>query len=255
MDIVYESKYHQLEEDNWWFVARRDIVYKLFRACNLPKDKAILEIGCSGGPLIKQMNEDGYKQVYGIDISAKAIELAKARGIRNVEVMDGTSPAFAPATFDLIIASDVLEHIEQAQEALQNWHTLLKPGGRIIIFVPAFPFLWSGHDVVNHHFRRYTEKGLIADMQKSAFTIQRSGYWNSILFVPTWLVRMFQKLKTVDGEKINKKGQLLELPAIFNRLLIGMLKLENKYVMRFKSPAGVSVFVIAEKNAILGRLH
>ncbi|MDO1446018.1 class I SAM-dependent methyltransferase [Rhodocytophaga aerolata] len=249
MDVIYEKQYHQLEEDNWWFVARRDIVYHLFRELKLGKDKTILEIGCSGGPLMKELIANGYSQVYGMDISEKGISLAKSRGLNNVFVMDGTNPDFAPQSFDVIIASDVLEHIKDTKTALKNWYTLLKPGGQVIVFVPAFNFLWSQHDVINHHFQRYTEKKLIDDLKAAGFVIRRSSYWNIALFVPTYLFRLFQKIfGSVDGKTTEGKGQLVKMPHLLNQLLVQYIKLENKYLTYYKSPFGVSVFAIAYRG-------
>ena len=248
MDIAYEKEYHQLEENNWWFVARRHMVYYLFNKCKIDKNKSILEIGCSGGPLMKKLEKDGYKNIYGIDISTKAIELAQMRGVKNVAVMDGTNPTFEPQSFDLIIASDVLEHIEDASNALKNWYNILKPGGKIIVFVPAFNFLWSSHDIVNHHFSRYSEKELINILKQANFYINRSSYWNVMLFFPTFFVRMWQRVTNKPSAMHEKKGQLVKLPDAVNQLLIKWLKIENRYLKHLKSIIGVSVFAIAERK-------
>src|SRR5687767_2356200 len=131
MDLTYEAKYHQLEEQHWWFASRRDAVYDLIAGLKLPASAAILEIGCSGGPLLQRLRAAGYTDLTGIDVSAPAIELAVARGVSNVSVMDGAALEFVTARFDVVIASDVLEHIEDETKALNEWTRVLKPGGQL----------------------------------------------------------------------------------------------------------------------------
>ena len=109
MKKLYEIKYHLLEEKHWWFKGRRDIIFRLIK--NLNKKSKILEIGCSGGPLLKFLNKHGFNNTFGIDISKDAILYCKKKGLENVFFMDGTKTKFKNNFFDLIISSDSLEHI------------------------------------------------------------------------------------------------------------------------------------------------
>jgi len=129
----------------------------------------ILDIGCGGGPLLLELIKKGLINIYGIDISTNAISKCKERGLDNVLVMDGNSPDFEKATFDIIIASDSLEHLENDVQALDNWNKILQTDGQLIVFVPAFNFLWSGHDAVNHHYRGYTSGKLKAKITETFF--------------------------------------------------------------------------------------
>ncbi|MEJ7662138.1 MAG: methyltransferase domain-containing protein [Hymenobacter sp.] len=133
---------------------------------------------------MQRLRAQGYADVTGIDVSAPAIELAQARGVPHVAVMDGANLEFADARFDLVIASDVLEHIEEEGRALREWTRVLRPGGQLLVFVPAHAYLWSEHDVVNHHFRRYSRAGLLAAMRGAGLRPQRSSFWNTALFFP-----------------------------------------------------------------------
>jgi len=155
MDLSYEATYHQLEEKHWWFASRRDAMFDLIRALRLPTTAAILKIGCLGGPLLQLLRAAGYTDITGIDVSTAAIELAQARGVPAVTVIDGAALAFGSGRFDLVIASDVLEHIENEFQALQEWVRVLRPGGQLLVFVSANAYLWSRHEVVSHHFRHY----------------------------------------------------------------------------------------------------
>lgn len=248
MQVQYEALYHQLEENHWWFRGRRASVFDQLRQLNLPRTAAILEIGCSGGPLQQQLRAAGYQHLTGIDISAAAIALAHQRLIPNVSVMDGTRLTFPDACFDVVVASDVLEHIEDEQQALREWHRVLRPGGQLLVYVPAWSQLWSEHDVVNHHFRRYTAVSLRRALAASELQIVRTSYWNFALFFPTLLVRQLQRLRGPDRAKASPRtGDLVALPASVNRSLTWLLRAENHLLRYLNLPVGVSVFALARK--------
>jgi SAM-dependent methyltransferase len=241
---TYEAKYHLQEERNWWFEARRDLVIKLLQ--HTDHNSKILEIGCSGGPFIRTLNAHGYRDVYGIDISKDAVDLCRTRGMRNIAVMDATRLGFKDGEFDAVIASDVLEHIQDEDLALSECNRILKPAGKLIVFVPAFEFLWSKHDEANHHYRRYSKFRLVRGLADANFEVSRSSYWNLFLFFPACLVRLLQRIQW----RQNRKGdQLFELNSLLNELLIRLLKAENAILSLINFPVGVSVFAIAGKRA------
>ena len=246
MDVEYEKKYHRLEEDHWWFRGRRDILLQLVDKLNIKTDAAVLEIGCSGGALMAQLKKKGFTDIKGIDTSQVAVELAGERGIENVWVMDGARLNFNDNSFELLIASDVLEHIKDHEAALREWYRVLKPGGRLIIFVPAFQFLWSAHDVANHHFRRYNMKTLTRLVQDAGFTIQRRSFWNAGLFPVTLLVRFIQNKfyrRSKPADNLKAVNQTL------NKALFNLLKTENRLLKQINFPLGVSLFVVCSKEA------
>ena len=252
MDLTYEAKYHQLEERHWWFAGRRDAVYDLIQRIQLPATAAILEIGCSGGPLMQRLRAAGYTDLTGIDVSAPAIELAQARGVPNVSVMDGAALEFADTRFDLVIASDVLEHIENEAKALSEWTRVLKPGGQMLVFVPAHSYLWSEHDVVNHHFRRYSRAGLVAALIRAGLRPSRSSFWNAAMYFPTAALRLGRRL--VSGPVSSEKkpgatGDLHHFAGPANAALLGWVKAENRLLRHVDLPLGVSVFALAQKPA------
>ena len=242
MDASFELKYHRLEDHHPWFVARREILHDLLKV--VPRDGAILDVGCASGVLLQEIEQKGYSNLSGLDISPQAVELSKERGLKNIYLMDGADPKFPPDTFDCIIASDIFEHIDQEKTTINNWKKILKENGIIICFVPAFNFLWSRHDRANHHFRRYTRARLARLFNASGLTVIRSSYWNFFLFFPTAIIRFIQRLfpEKKDGDN---------LPVIKNGLarwaMIFLPHLE-KYLLRYINfPVGVSTFVIAKK--------
>jgi ubiquinone/menaquinone biosynthesis C-methylase UbiE len=245
MDARYEAKYHTLEEQHWWFRGRRHMVYSLIEQLNLPASAAILEVGCSAGPLLLQLQQAGFTNLTGIDISETAIALGQKRGLQSISVMDGAKLAFPDAAFDLIIASDVLEHIADDAKAMQEWARVLKPGGRLIVFVPAFQHLCSSHDVFNHHFRRYTKEQLKSIVTGAGLQVKRNSYWNFSLYFPTWLVRKLQNNLTLKSTLPD--DDLQQMPTIVNSILTNLVKLENTVLSKVNYPVGVSVFVVADK--------
>jgi len=244
MDNSYELKYHKIEEEYWWFTARREAIINLIR--KLDRNSKILDVGCSGGALIKQLNEEGFKQVYGVDISKKAINLCGKKGLNKVFMRDATKTGFKKNEFDIIIASDVLEHIKRGKSALNEWKRILGKGGRLLIFVPAFSFLWSEHDEINLHYKRYSKKQLIKLLKENGFEIKRASYWNFILFFPTAIIRLYQRFFRKKSQKI-KKDQMYNVSPFINNFFKNMLKFENNLLKKINFPIGVSVFCIATK--------
>jgi len=244
MERAFESKYHSLEERYWWFVARRDMIAKLLSEED--RHARILEIGCSGGALIKSLREQGCTGIIGIDISERAIDVCRQRGLNNVRVMDAAVLDFADETFDIVIASDILEHMEDDGAALEEWKRVLRRGGRLIAFVPAFHFLWSRHDEVNHHFRRYSRSQLKDVLLSAGFTLKRVSFWNCIFFFPAAIVRIGQRVFGRQGSE--SSDQLHDLNPAVNGLLASIVKSENRIIEAANLPFGVSLFADATKQ-------
>lgn len=246
MDKEYESLYHTEEDHNWWFVARRDMLLKFMDKYSIAKEAKILDIGCAGGTFMAILKDKGYSNLYALDYSPEAIELTKQKGISNAYVMDGHKPEFEQNSFDLIISSDSLEHLEHDETALKNWYEVLKPGGIGFVLVPAYNFLWTQHDDINYHFRRYTKKGLALKALKAGFEIVFKGYNYVLLFIPTAIVRVLMKLKK-PKKKEEADGQILLLPEWINKLLTVVQKIENTLSKYISFPFGVSAFVVIRK--------
>lgn len=243
MEIEYEKKYHEVEADNWWFVSRRKYLLDLLR--DAPKDSLVLDIGCSSGIFLKDLERLGFKKenLFGIDISEKAIANCKTNGIQNAFVMDAQNIHLAEK-FDIIVASDCLEHLQDDSVALKNWYELMKTGGMLYVFVPAFPSLWSQHDEVNMHYRRYTNKELKDKLIREHFTIMKSSYWNFFLFLPLYV---FRKIDAVWSRNKEKKGQVID-GKIANTVLLKLLLFENWLLKYINFPFGVSTFCIVKKE-------
>ena len=246
MQKAYEAQYHRLEESHWWFQGRRRIVRALVLRANPDRDCRILEIGCSGGPTIQQLLADGYRHITGIDISAEGIELCHRQGLADTHVMDAQKIAFGDGEFDVITASDVLEHLADAPGALREWRRLLKPGGVLIVFVPAFQFLWTEHDELNRHFQRFTRPRLCRLLVEAGFAVERSSYWDCAIFIPVVLVRTFRRVFRIKLG--SSAGDMFMPPPLVNRALLDLLRCENWLMKRgVNFPFGVSVMAVARK--------
>lgn len=244
MEQDYELEYHKLENNNWWFRARRDIIFRLINKYD--KNCKILDIGCASGETIVFLKKNGFSNIYGIDKSINAIKTCKRKGIKNLFLMDATNIKLNHK-FDLIIASDVLEHIKNNNDALISWHNIIKKDGKLILFVPAFSFLWSKRDKINQHYLRYSKEKLFNDLENNGFEVKRISYWNFISLFPLILMIFLCKLITL----INKKEYKIkyEVNKINNDLLYNIMRFENYIVSKgINIPIGVSIFAISIKK-------
>lgn len=243
MKEEFEKKYHDVETKHWWFKSRRKYLLDLLQ--NSPKDSKILDIGCSSGIFLKDLETLGFTSanLFGIDISEKAVDNCKENGLENVYVMDAQNITLKEK-FDIIIASDCLEHLEDDKKALENWDNLLKIGGKMYVFVPAFQALWSYHDVVNMHYRRYTKSELKSKLLAQNLEIIKASYWNFFLFLPVYIFRTIS-----SGLQKNKTGEsdIAIGNTLVNKILLELIIFENKLLKFINFPFGVSTFCIVKK--------
>ena len=244
MDEDFELKHFKLDTTYWWFDARKHITFDLIRKTSGDIYSKILDVGCGGGILIKFLKENGFKDIYGIDISNKAIKICKKRGIKNVFIGDCTKMRFDKNMFDIIIAGDILEHIKNEDIALNEFNRVLKKNGKLIVFVPAFNFLWSQHDELCHHYRRYSKYTLMNALKKANFKVERISFWNFMLFFPISLLKLSQHLLK---NKNQNKNQMYKTNRLVNNFLPYLLGLENWILRRVNFPFGLSLFAVARK--------
>lgn len=182
-----------VQQRHWWYAARREILFALIKKMKLPHAPAILEIGCGTGANLQILSQHGALSAMEYDETAKRI--ANELGI--CRVLAGCLPNSVPyedASFDLICLLDVLEHIEDDQAALARVLRLLKPGGLLLVTVPAYQWLWSEHDVAHGHYRRYTTRDLRQKAIDASFNVEYATYFNTLLFPIVVSVRMIGKL-------------------------------------------------------------
>jgi SAM-dependent methyltransferase len=239
--IVYE-RMAELDERHWWYRARRDILAELIgRKIVLPDDARILEIGCGTGHNLEMLRRFG--RVDGIEIDPQARQIASKRLGR--AVLDAPLPLLTgveDSAYDLIAILDVLEHVEEDREALASISRKLRPGGHVLITVPAFPWMWSAHDEVNHHKRRYTRATLAKVVAEAGLKLEMMSWFNSILFPLAATARL-------AGRLIGKEDSDDKLPpAPVNRLFEALFGLERYAIGRLPFPPGVSLVAIVSAS-------
>jgi SAM-dependent methyltransferase len=251
MQTEWYDVHAELEENHWWFTARRSIVRTLLRH-ELERDPAlvpplrILDIGCGAGGTVRDLAEFG--TVQGIDPSPVAVAYARSKG--DGEVRIGALPSDLPfephERFDVITLLDVLEHVDRDVEALVNIRGLLGHSGRLIITVPAYQFLWSGHDVINEHKRRYSRAELESKLGRAGFRISTLSYYNTILFLPVALVRLAQR--AAQGDRAPSSSAVGRVPRPVNRLLHHLFAAERHVLTHASLPFGVSLIAVARPD-------
>ena len=234
----------RVEDHHWWFRGRRAVIRSVLRQrLGAGSARRILDVGCGTGSMLPLLREFG--SVEGLDGSAAALAYARARLGDGVRLHQGQLPgALPPGPFDVVTAFDVLEHLPQPVETLREVRAALAPGGRVVLAVPAFGFLWSHHDVVHHHLRRYTLPTLRAHVEAAGLRLTWHSYFNSVLFAPVAAVRVAQRLLPTRGGPATSH---LELgPRWLNATLEALFSAEARVLPRVRLPFGVSLFAIAE---------
>lgn len=242
---TYEEMYIN-EDDYWWFVGTRNIIFtQIGKFIGNKNNLTILDIGCGTGIVIKRLEE--YGNVFGIDISSEAISFCRKRGIKNIIKADTTNLPFNDNTFDLITVLDVLEHIKHEGVAISEIYRVLKKNGKAIVTVPAFNFLWSDHDIALHHFRRYNIRNIKYKFLKNNFIVLNASYYNMILFPFIVIIRSLKKIFKKSKKYKEKRTDILHLPRIINQVLIFLLNIEAIILRKVTFPVGVSIFLFLQK--------
>ncbi|MGZ8997215.1 MAG: class I SAM-dependent methyltransferase [Allosphingosinicella sp.] len=239
--IVYD-RMAELDGRHWWYRARREILADLIgRRIALPENARILEIGCGTGHNLEMLARFG--RVDGIEIDEAARSIATSR--LGHKVMDSPLPELPgveDGAYDLVAILDVLEHVEQDREALASIARKLRPGGKLLITVPAFPWMWSAHDEVNHHKRRYTRATLTRVIAASGLKLEMMSWFNSLLFPLAAAARLAGRL-TGKQDSDDKMP-----PAPVNALFETLFGLERYAIGRVPFPPGVSLVAIASAS-------
>ena len=239
MERVVYQQMAELDDRHWWYRARRRILAELIRReAQLPSNARILELGCGTGHNLAMLS--GFGHVDGLELDDEARTLSEKRLGR--KVMRSPLPELSEvkdADYDLIGAFDVIEHIDDDDDALAAIAAKLKPGGKFMMTVPAHPWMWTAHDVANHHKRRYSKRSLKALVEGSPMRLDRIGYFNSLLFPIAVAERAVSKLRGKDD------GDVSLPPAPLNAALEAVFAAERYLVGRLPLPPGLSLFAVA----------
>ncbi|MBE9005134.1 class I SAM-dependent methyltransferase [Fortiea sp. LEGE XX443] len=245
MDKEFYLQYAAVEDRHWWFVGRRRIVEQVICQLNLPKNAQILEAGCGTGGNLTMLAR--YGQVSAMELDETACQLANERLVTTVKL--GSLPDKIPFTsqYDLIVILDVLEHLDDDLAALQALSARLNPNSWLLITVPAYQFLWSYHDEINHHKRRYTLKNLKRVVRQAGYTVRCGSYFNTWLFPLVAGVRLLKKLFKIDHHTVDSSDLVLPAKPI-NKFLTFLFASERYLINRVSLPFGVSAVLLAQKT-------
>jgi len=239
--IVYD-RMAELDSRHWWYRARREVLSALIeREAKPPAGARILEIGCGTGHNLDMLGRFGTVDAVEMDDAARAVaseRLGRPARMATLPALEGVEKG----AYDLVALLDVLEHVEEDRASLESIAARLRPDGRMLLTVPAHPWMWSAHDVVNHHKRRYTKKGFRAVIEDAGLKIETLTYFNSLLFPLAAAARLAGRItgKEDSDDKLP--------PAPVNMLFEKLFALERYAVGRVPLPPGVSLVAIVSAS-------
>ena len=234
----------EIEANHWWFVGRRKLFSSLIKPLRIPLGSSILDIGSGTGSNLRLLRELKFSNVTGADFSEDSIKYCAEKKLGLVRKADVCDLPFNDNQFHMILATDIIEHVDD-KKALAEIYRTLASGGFALLTVPAFPFLWGLQDDVSHHRIRYRKKLFESLISNAGFRISNSFYFNYLLFAPIWIARKVIKLLKVP---LKSEGQI-NSPWI-NGILYSIFYLDIKMASTLKMPFGVSILAMVYKPSV-----
>jgi len=248
MESAYYRAYAELERTHWWFLARNELllreVRRLLKGVLSPR---IVNVGCGTGRTSELLATVG--EVHSVEYDPECARYAAETTGLPVVQGDVTQLAAPSEAYDLVCAFDVIEHVENDALAMAELHRVCRSGGFLLLSVPACPFLWSHHDEINHHHRRYTRETFAAVLANAPGDLQRLTYFNTLLFPFVAGFRLLSHLFPPSA----KKGQALDFSAGNSGLASGLLERvflwEDSFLQkRINLPFGVSLLASLQRS-------
>jgi SAM-dependent methyltransferase len=236
---------NRVEDSHWWFVGRRAILEEFLRQIvrnpnSEIQNPKILDVGCGTGANLEMLAQFGESE--GVDVSDDALEFCRAKGLKAHKGLAEELP-FADESFDVVTALDVVEHLDDDVAGLKEMRRVLKTGGKTLIFVPAFMWLWGVQDDISNHRIRYTKKQIVGRLEKAGFTIERATYANWTFFAPILAGRTLMKITGLKPESENNVN-VSALNGFFGKIFSA----ERFWLKNFDFPFGVSIVITATKK-------
>ncbi len=238
MEKVLYDEMRESETEHWWFQARREILLQVIKSF-VPKGASVLDVVCGTGFILEKLQHD--YDAHGLDHAEVAVNYCHERGLTFVKQGLLGEETFNNKKFHLISFLDVIKHIEDDLAVLLAAKPYLSENGVVMITVPAFEFLWSAHDEIHHHKRRYTKETLTELLQKAGYTMRYISYFNTLLFPMIALVRVIGNL-TGRRNASDAKPQ----SKFVNEMLYRVFESERNLLPNVSLPFGVSLLAVAE---------
>jgi len=232
-----------------WWQARARLAVRLLATLDTSPPASILDAGCGWGVTLATLEAAGY-QTTGLDVSRRILRYLDTPQRRLIEAdLSQPSPEHARAAFDAVLALDVIEHIDDDRAAVASLGDLVKPGGYVIVSVPALPDLYSEFDRVQGHRRRYTMDRLTSAFANTGLTLVRSFWWGS------WMVPVL-RLQRLSRPRVDRGGSALEVYREFLRLPSGLgrvamkiaFQVDERIAIRGMNRIGTSLFGVARRR-------
>jgi len=227
-----------VDDRHWWYRGRRLVIQSQVRRLALPPQARLLDAGCGSGRMLDELERFG--SVSGIDSSSWSVAAARNRGHADVILGSVERMPYPDRWFDLVTCLDVLEHTPDDVLTLTELGRVTRPGGHLLVTVPAYQALWSAHDEANHHYRRYRRRRLLEVGNEAGWELVRASYFNSLLLLPAAVVRLARR-----GRGDPTHSELSFTPPWLDPVLTLPLRIESAF-MRIggRLPAGLSVLAL-----------
>ncbi len=245
MDAAEHERLAELEDSYWWHVGRRHLIRSLLR-WHLPQvaEREIVDVGCGAGGNLDILGEFG--RCRGVEPAGPGLIGCRERGLDEERVLEGFADALPleSESVDLITLLDVIEHLDDDGAALREAWRVLRPGGHLLITVPAYRFLWSVHDEALGHRRRYMASEIHRLFNSSGFVMVRRTY---AITLPLPGIAGFRVAQGLIPSLYKRGSSYIKLPKILNSLMVGVLRAETAALAKFDLPIGTSILALGRK--------
>ena len=241
------------DEHHWWYAGRRRVLHAALGKLPLPGSGArVLDAGCGSGRTMDELR--GYGAVHGIELNPAGVEHARGRGYGEVHLARVEEVPYPDEHFDLVTCLDVIEHTPDDRRSLRELRRVVRPGGWLVVTVPAYQLLWSSHDVANQHYRRYRRSQLRRAGEEAGWEPGAWTYFNSLLFLPGAAVRIGERLRR--PHKRRGRPNVALTPSSLDRVLEWPMRVEAGLIRRgVRLPVGMSLLMVFRRPSVAAAGH
>jgi SAM-dependent methyltransferase len=246
LEQEHQQRYYELGRSYWWLAGKYRIIADVV-ARHLPaagKQARVLDLGCGPGNMLDYLVPHG--RVHGSDFSEDALRFCSGRGFRRLFRADFHQLPLQGECFDLVTCIDVIEHLTDDRRAIAELVRVLRPGGRLVLSVPAFMFLWGDHDTMYGHQRRYTTGEVREKLQVAGLRVHKLSYFEPAFVAPLFVYRNLKK-RFARGQALEQRDDFVQLAPTVNAALCTLIAAERFWLRYLDFPFGVTLLAVASK--------